>query len=257
MLRGSSRSRARRRARRRELRGSRSRAVASSEVASSTAAAASSASVDRSSSDHRPSVHPRGPTVSTIRSSARSRSAAEIVRGGATRMVVSLVSFTSTPCRRSSLAGGPGCARTRRQVDAGPQADGADRVHPAPRAGDRGEHVEAVGELRATLAGQPLRLAAAPSCRSPRGRPRTPAGCRRTSSRASRARACRSPRAGATTAEIGTMPPPSAFPSSTTSGTTPSWSQASVRPVRPRPDWISSAMSSTPCRSHTSRTAAR
>ena len=29
------------------------------------------------------------------------------------------------------------------------------------------------------------------------------------------------------------------------SGTTPSWSQAKVAPVRPRPDWISSAIIST------------
>ena len=41
------------------------------------------------------------------------------------------------------------------------------------------------------------------------------------------------------------MPPPSALPSSIRSGVTPSWSQAKRRPVRPRPDWISSAISST------------
>ena len=48
-----------------------------------------------------------------------------------------------------------------------------------------------------------------------------------------------------TTADTGMMPPPSAFPSSTTSGTTPSQSHARVRPVRPSPDWISSAMNRT------------
>src|SRR5262249_5161491 len=44
-----------------------------------------------------------------------------------------------------------------------------------------------------------------------------------------------------TTADTGTMPPPSAFPSRYMSGTTSSCSQANVVPVRPRPDWISSA----------------
>ena len=41
------------------------------------------------------------------------------------------------------------------------------------------------------------------------------------------------------------MPPPSALPSTYMSGTTPSCSMAKVSPVRPRPDWISSAMNST------------
>ena len=48
-----------------------------------------------------------------------------------------------------------------------------------------------------------------------------------------------------TTAETGTMPPPSALPSRYRSGTTPTSSHANVEPTRPRPDWISSAMSST------------
>ena len=41
------------------------------------------------------------------------------------------------------------------------------------------------------------------------------------------------------------MPPPSALPSRYRSGTTPTSSHANVAPTRPRPDWISSAMSST------------
>ena len=53
------------------------------------------------------------------------------------------------------------------------------------------------------------------------------------------------------------MPPPSALPSRYMSGRTPSCSQAKVAPVRPSPDWISSAIMSAPCAVHSSRTAAR
>ncbi|CPU65779.1 Uncharacterised protein [Mycobacteroides abscessus] len=48
-----------------------------------------------------------------------------------------------------------------------------------------------------------------------------------------------------TTAETGTIPPPSALPRVTRSGRTPHVSVASVAPARPRPDWISSATRST------------
>jgi hypothetical protein len=41
------------------------------------------------------------------------------------------------------------------------------------------------------------------------------------------------------------------------SGTTSSWSQAKVRPVRASPDWISSASSSTSCGVAQRRTARR
>ena len=46
----------------------------------------------------------------------------------------------------------------------------------------------------------------------------------------------------ATTADSGTMPPPSALPRMYMSGTTPSWSQANSLPVRPKPDCTSSAI---------------
>jgi hypothetical protein len=60
-----------------------------------------------------------------------------------------------------------------------------------------------------------------------------------------------------TTAESGTIPPPSALPRMYASGTTPSCSHANVVPVRPRPDWISSAMRRTPRSVQTSRAARR
>ena len=49
------------------------------------------------------------------------------------------------------------------------------------------------------------------------------------------------------------MPPPSALPSRYASGTTSSCSHAKVVPVRPRPDWISSAIISAPYLVHSSR----
>src|SRR6266516_5924096 len=60
-----------------------------------------------------------------------------------------------------------------------------------------------------------------------------------------------------TTAEMGTMPPPSALPSTYMSGTTSSCSHANVVPVRPRPDWISSAIISAPWAEQRSRTPVR
>ena len=60
----------------------------------------------------------------------------------------------------------------------------------------------------------------------------------------------------ATKAETGSKPPPSALPSVIPSGRTPSWSQANQAPVRPRPDWTSSAISSTRWASHRRRTPA-
>jgi hypothetical protein len=45
----------------------------------------------------------------------------------------------------------------------------------------------------------------------------------------------------------GSRPPPSALPRVRPSGRTPSWSQASTRPVRPRPVCTSSAIISTSC----------
>ena len=58
-------------------------------------------------------------------------------------------------------------------------------------------------------------------------------------------------------AETGTMPPPSALPSRYTSGTTSSAAHANVSPVRPSPDWISSAIIRTPWSVHSSRIPAR
>ena len=60
-----------------------------------------------------------------------------------------------------------------------------------------------------------------------------------------------------TTAETGRIPPPSALPRMYASGTTPSWSQANVAPVRPSPDWISSASIRTRLSVHSRRTSRR
>ena len=60
-----------------------------------------------------------------------------------------------------------------------------------------------------------------------------------------------------TIADTGTIPPPSALPSRYASGTTSSSEQANVDPTRPRPDWISSAISSAPADVHSDRTPAR
>jgi hypothetical protein len=55
----------------------------------------------------------------------------------------------------------------------------------------------------------------------------------------------------------GMTPPPSAFPMVMPSGRMSSCSKHHVRPVRPRPVWISSSTISTPARSHAARTARR
>ena len=83
------------------------------------------------------------------------------------------------------------------------------------------------------------------ACARPRGRRRPRAGCRRRSSRARPGWSTPSTSRSPTTAETGTMPPPSALPSRYRSGTTPTRSHANVAPTRPSPDWISSAMNST------------
>ena len=53
------------------------------------------------------------------------------------------------------------------------------------------------------------------------------------------------------------VPPVSALPRHSTSGATPAPSHASQRPVRPKPVAISSAMSRSPCSSHSSRSTVR
>ncbi len=55
----------------------------------------------------------------------------------------------------------------------------------------------------------------------------------------------------------GSKPPPSALPRMSPSGRTPSCWNANQRPVRPRPDWTSSRISSTRRSSHRRRAAAR
>ena len=60
-----------------------------------------------------------------------------------------------------------------------------------------------------------------------------------------------------TVAEIGTSEPPSDLAMVMMSGTTPKCSLAHHFPVRPRPVWISSRMSSAPTLSHAARTSAR
>jgi len=54
------------------------------------------------------------------------------------------------------------------------------------------------------------------------------------------------------TAESGT-PPATLLAMVIRSGSTPACSIANMRPVRPKPDWISSAMSTIPCASQTLR----
>mmetsp|Transcript_77357 Transcript_77357/g.129831 ORF Transcript_77357/g.129831 Transcript_77357/m.129831 type:complete len:229 (-) Transcript_77357:371-1057(-) len=53
------------------------------------------------------------------------------------------------------------------------------------------------------------------------------------------------------------IPPPSAFPSVSASGTTPKRSKAHSRPVRPMPHWISSKISSAPTSVHRARSFCR
>src|SRR5437763_1688879 len=52
-------------------------------------------------------------------------------------------------------------------------------------------------------------------------------------------------------------PPPTPFAVVTMSGTIPSYSNAPILPVRPPPLWISSAISTMPCRSHSARSPSR
>ena len=174
-------------------------------------------------------------------STAWSISSSVITSGGASRIVEPWVSLASTPRAAQPLAGLPAGHQRRVDVDAGPQAAAAhrddalaDQRRPGRRAGAR----PSSAERALVLAGG----------QQPDDRAADRAGQRVAAERrAVLARACSTPSTSrsATTAETGTMPPPSALPSRYTSGTTPSWSQAKVSPVRPRPDWISSAMNST------------
>jgi hypothetical protein len=59
------------------------------------------------------------------------------------------------------------------------------------------------------------------------------------------------------TAPTGTKPPESAFAESSMSGSTPQCSIAHMRPVRPRPVWISSATKSVPWRRHSAAASRR
>ena len=149
-------------------------------------------------------------------STAQSRSACSTTIGGASRMVEPCVSLASTPRAHERLAHLAAGAERRVDVDAGPEPGAAHR-----------DDAVADERLEAGRAGA-RRASRARSCSSPvasmrrrRGRRRRRAGCRRRSSRARRAAARRARRASPTTAETGTMPPPSALPSRYRSGTTP------------------------------------
>ena len=139
-------------------------------------------------------------------------------------MVEPWVSLASTPRSRQPLARLPAGHQRRVDVDAGPQAAARARRRRPCRPARAGRRA-AARRARPSAAGTRRWPAAGP----PRCRPRRPAGCRRRSSRARPAGARRARRAFAATAETGTMPPPSALPSTYMSGTTPSWSQAKVR----------------------------
>jgi hypothetical protein len=160
-----------------------------------------------------------------------------ITSGGASRTVFPCVSLASTPCAMNRshavrpdseenvtpahspmpcTSATPGMAASRSCIS-GPRA--ADRAWTAPS-----PSIAMTSRAMAQASGFPPNVD--PCCP---GRS-TPSTC-----------------AEETMADTGTMPPPSAFPSRYASGTTPDASQAKVCPVRPRPDWISSAIISAPC----------
>ena len=101
-------------------------------------------------------------------------------------------------------------------VDAGPEPGAA---HLDDAVAD--ERREAVVQARRRAHAPAPAARRSRACARPRGRPRRRAGCRRRSSRARPARSTPSTSRSPTTADTGTMPPPSALPSRYRSGTTP------------------------------------
>ncbi|BDZ45445.1 hypothetical protein GCM10025866_13540 [Naasia aerilata] len=193
----------------------------------------------------------RVPRTSARASTAWSISSRSITRGGAKRSVEPWVSFTRMP--RSSSA-----RQTARPVASdGSMSTPAHR--PAPRT--------ATTPVPISSRSRPCRCAPSAAARAWN----SPVPSIRTTSRPTAAASgfppkvepCspgrRTPRTSPrpTTADTGTIPPPSALPSRYRSGTTPTSSHAKVVPVRPRPDWISSATKSTFRSSQSARTAGR
>ena len=133
------------------------------------------------------------------------------------------------PCRTRCRASGPGrgrrsrARRTGRPAAAGPRA-------PARRA------------PRRWRSGRPR------AGRSSRGPPHRRPGCRRRSSRARRRPTPRAGRPGRPSRPSG-IPDAMPLADSRMSGLTPQCSTAHIFPVRPAPDWISSAISRIPCSS--------
>ena len=122
------------------------------------------------------------------------------------------------------------------------------RASPTPGCG-RGHVAGAARASRHRSAGRARAALRSPWCRWPPSPPRTPAGSRRRSPRGLRGapRPCSSARP--VIAAMG-RPPPRLLAVVTMSGTTSSCSHANHAPVRPKPDWISSATKTTPLARH-------
>ena len=186
------------------------------------------------------------------RSTAMSISARSIVSAGARRMTVPWVSFVSTPrptsvsqMRRALAKAGSISTPTKSPL---PRMSTIRRMAQPTEALPAGSR-PGRGARSARLALEQVPSAASPTAAArglpPNVLPWSPgANTAITSSRAQNALTGRQPAA-------------ERLAEGNPSGRTPSWSQASRRPVRPRPVWTSSAIISTLCRVQISRTAAR
>src|SRR6266571_6398477 len=187
--------------------------------------------------------------ISSMRSMAQSRSDSLIISGGASRIEVRWVSLASTPSEASrSQASRPEISansrpahrprpRTSRTASLGRQDSRSCRCAPSLAERSWNSPVDSIAmtsRATAQASGLPPNVEPCwPGLNTPSTSP------------------------DETTAETGTMPPPSALPSTYMSGTTSSCSQANVVPVRPSPDWISSAIISALRAEQRSRTPVR
>src|SRR5690606_3863933 len=197
---------------------------------------------------HRSSPPPAGIAASTspIAATAASISSSVISSGGARRRAVGVTALATTPASSSAAttawASSPSSStassspRPRTSATRGSRASPSARRAPAfaARPGTSSASIVASTARAAAMAsGWPPKVVAWSPGRN------TPA----TSARAQHA-------------PTGT-PLPNALAMVTTSGRTPSCWNPNQRPVRPRPVWTSSTISSTPRSSHSSRTPAR
>mmetsp|Transcript_29141 Transcript_29141/g.93037 ORF Transcript_29141/g.93037 Transcript_29141/m.93037 type:complete len:373 (-) Transcript_29141:660-1778(-) len=231
-------------------------------------------------------------SVTTARSAARaaSRSSSSIVIGGARRITFSCVGFASTPLCRHPLSVSSAAGRGGRQLEA--RAGDGNRYSPPPpppRTSLRAMQTS-YAVTPPALAGLMTTALRRPRPRTASIRPgASPLSSSRTSMTLLPSRSARSgslsstttPRAARATAEerglppkvlpcspgwmqsitslsastalTGRAPPEMALPNMSTSGRTPSWSHASIRPVRAIPVCTSSAIMSTLCSVQSSR----